>query len=364
MTLETVNDGRTRVRTIASARTWLESNAVDQLRKTANLPGMRLAVGLPDLHAGKNAPIGAAFVTTGCAYPTLVGSDIGCGVALYRTGLDARRARKSAWPGRLQGLDNPWDGPVADFLHARGVEPTEFDRALGTIGGGNHFAELQSIESISNAELAAAAGVDAASVYLCVHSGSRGFGQAVLSGHSSFEQYLAGHDHAVAWARANRELIAQRILECLDTTAAPIADVTHNWVERIEYEGEAAWLHRKGAAPSDRGLVMIPGSRGTFSYLVMPKDPTDASAWSLAHGAGRKWSRTDSRGKLKSRHTVKDLERTDLGSTVICEDRDLLYEEAPQAYKNITSVIGDLVDAGLMEVVATLRPMLTYKVRR
>jgi release factor H-coupled RctB family protein len=95
----------------------------------------------------------------------------------------------------------------------------------------------------------------------------------------------------------------------------------------------------------------------------MPKDPGERSAYSLAHGAGRKWSRTDSRARLEKRYSAKDLARTELGSHVICENKELLYQEAPQAYKNITTVIDDLVQAGLIEVVAILKPLITYKVR-
>lgn len=109
---------------------------------------------------------------------------------------------------------------------------------------------------------------------------------------------------------------------------------------------------------------MIPGSRGAFSYLVLPVDAGERSCYSLAHGAGRKWARTDSRARLEKRFTAKDLTRTDLGSHVICEDRELLYGEAPQAYKNITVVIDDLVREGLVQIVAQLRPVVTYKVRR
>ena len=96
----------------------------------------------------------------------------------------------------------------------------------------------------------------------------------------------------------------------------------------------------------------------------MPKEPNENSAFSLAHGAGRKWSRSDSRARLEKRFSAKDLTRTELGSRVICENRDLLYEEAPQAYKNITVVIKDLVNAGLIDVIAILKPLVTYKVRR
>ena len=80
------------VRVIASAKNWIEGAAVQQLEKTAALPGMRLAVGLPDLHPGKGSPIGAAYVVEGWLYPTLVGNDIGCGIGLWRTELRAAAA--------------------------------------------------------------------------------------------------------------------------------------------------------------------------------------------------------------------------------------------------------------------------------
>ena len=79
--------------------------------------------------------------------------------------------------------------------------------------------------------------------------------------------------------------------------------------------------------------------------------------------AGRKWTRTEARGRLERNYSVETLQRTELGGRVICEDKDLLYEEAPQAYKNINVVIRDLVDAGLVDVIATMRPLITYKMR-
>ncbi len=108
---------------------------------------------------------------------------------------------------------------------------------------------------------------------------------------------------------------------------------------------------------------MIPGSRGSFSYLVKPLGNGESRAWSLAHGAGRKWARSEARLRMRERFGKEQLVQTSLGSRVICGDRDLLYEEAPAAYKNIEAVIQDLVDAGLVSVIATFRPLLTYKTR-
>ena len=109
---------------------------------------------------------------------------------------------------------------------------------------------------------------------------------------------------------------------------------------------------------------MIPGSRGTYSYLVQPTREQTENAYSLAHGAGRKWKRSEAKGNLSRRYRVEDLTKTNLGSRVICEDKNLLYEEAPQAYKNIDIVIQDMVDEGLINVIAIYRPVITYKKRR
>lgn len=368
-----MSESKAEVRVIASSNSWIEGAAVQQLENTASLPGMKLAVGLPDLHPGKGSPIGAAFAVDGWLYPMLVGNDIGCGIGLWKTELNARKLKRDAWAESLRGLDDGWDGDARDFLHTRGTEPSGFEHSLGTIGSGNHFAELQSVESIANAEAAVQLGVTADSVYLCIHSGSRGFGEAILRQHVDQHKagglpvgsdegiaYLARHDHARRWAVANREVIATRMMERLKTHGTRLIDICHNFVE----QRESHWIHRKGAAPSTEGAVIIPGSRGAFTYMVMPRTETALSGFSLAHGAGRKWSRSDSRARLERRFSAKDLARTELGSHVICEDKELLYEEAPQAYKNITAVIADLVNAGLAEVVAVLKPLVTYKVRR
>ncbi len=158
-------------------------------------------------------------------------------------------------------------------------------------------------------------------------------------------------------------LIARRFLEALNAAYEPILDACHNSVTRIEIDGKICRLHRKGAAPSDKGPIVVPGSRGALSYLIDPVRDMKQSLWSLPHGAGRKWNRKSTQQRLKAKYSAKALTQTVLGSAVICEDRDLLYEEAPEAYKNIESVIADMVQAGLIKVLATLRPLITYKVR-
>jgi release factor H-coupled RctB family protein len=235
---------------------------------------------------------------------------------------------------------------------------------------------VQAIEDIQDTAAAAALGLDRDQLLLLVHSGSRGFGEAVLRRHieqfanggladGTPEQatYLALHDHAVAWATANRSLIAERVLRALGARADLVLDVAHNTVLPGELDGLSCWLHRKGATPADRVPVVIAGTRGTLSYVAAPAGDGAANLATLAHGAGRKWKRSEARGRLEDRFRAQDLSRTPLGGRVICEDKDLLYEEAPQAYKDVDRVVSDLVEAGAAIVVATLRPILTYKTR-
>jgi len=365
------------VRLFASAQSWIEGEAVRQLYATAKLDGVRHAVGFPDLHPGKGSPVGAAFVTEGVIYPHLIGGDIGCGMALFKTDLLQRKVKLDRIANQQFDLEHPWDESVADFLAACELESTEFDSALGTIGGGNHFAELQTVEKVLDAAEFKRLGLGKQQLVVLIHSGSRGLGDSILRAHvdrhfgngveaDSFaaEEYLRGHDFAVRWAKANRELIARRFAATLGAEAEYLWDGCHNSITRREHDGESIWVHRKGAVTADGDFVVIPGSRGSFSYLVKPNGDGESHAWSLAHGAGRKWARSDARQRMRERFSVSELAQTSLGGRVVCEERDLLYEEAPAAYKNIEDVIADLVAAGLVSVIATLRPLLTYKTRK
>ena len=362
------------VRLIANDRTWIEGRAVEQLIGVGNLAHVKRVVGLPDLHPGRGYPVGAAVLTEGAIYPALVGNDIGCGMGLWRTDCKASKARPEKWIRRLADIDAPlgpdWRDEVAAAKGSLGLPTVGDDAAMGTIGGGNHFAELQALDAIVDETASSELGLDPAVLYLLVHSGSRGLGQAILSGHlrdhghnsltpdmPDFDRYRTDHDRAMHWAAANRRMIAARIMEAVRGDAVPLLDVTHNMVEPA---GAGLWLHRKGASPTNRGPVMIPGSRGDHSYLVLPLDAS-ASLDTVAHGAGRKWARADCKARLSGRYRASELKRTKLGSHVLCEDRELLYEEAPEAYKPADSVVEALVDAGLVRVIARFRPVLTVK---
>lgn len=356
--------------------TWIEGDALQQLERTATLPGMMQVAGFPDLHPGKGGPVGAAMMAEGAVYPYLVGADVGCGMAMFATDLPTGKIKLEKWSKKLSGLEDPWEGDSAAWLASRGVDSEEFTSSLGTIGKGNHFAELLRVHDVTDKQAFAALGLDEKLLALLVHSGSRGLGQTVLRSHtdtfrdggldagsSEAVSYLGKHDTALAWATASRELIAFRFLEQLGSGYQHILDLSHNSVTQMEVDGTPCFLHRKGAAPSNQGAVIIPGSRGTLSYLVMPTGNQLNNLWSVAHGAGRKWGRNECEGRLRERYSAESLRRTNIGGYVICEDKDLLYEEAPQAYKNIDSIISDMVGFGLVSVVARFAPILTYKVR-
>ena len=369
------------VRLFTSDKSWIEGSALAQLHTTAALPGIRLAAGFPDLHPGKGVAVGAAFVSEGVFYPALAGNDIGCAMSFWATDLNARKLKLDRWAKKIVGLDRPWEGDLAGWRERFALPESPSDLGLGTIGGGNHFAELQVVEEIRDAAAFASLNLDKRQAALLIHSGSRGLGQAVyrelIAEHGAnplaadseaADSYLARHDHALRFAEANRALIASRFAEQIGADVRLVSDVVHNEVAREDWQGGPAFIHRKGAASSraaaKAGCVMIPGSRGSLSYLVEPTGDFDAAAWSLAHGAGRRWQRGYAKPRLSHKFRVEDLERTELGGRVICEDRELIYEEAPQAYKEIGQVIDDLVASGLVSVIAVYRPVLTYKVRR
>jgi release factor H-coupled RctB family protein len=369
-------DGRAPVHLFASTNSWIEGKAVQQLHHVAGQDGILAVAGMPDLHPGKYGPVGCGILADRL-YPQFVGSDIGCGMGLFQLDIAARKLRLDKLAERLHVLDERWTGDAEHALAEAGLAGAGFEASLGSIGGGNHFCEFQAIEEILAPEAAAKAGLDPAAVYLLVHSGSRGLGYAILErqliqgqaalslasedGHG----YMTEHDRAVAWAALNRRIIAMRAAEASRADAAGIVDLSHNFVELLPAgDGAPALaLHRKGAAPSDRGPVPVPGSRGTLSYLVEPLAASRAETLaSLAHGAGRKYDRASTHGRIAGKKSdLARLARNPFGGLVVCEDRDLLLEESPDAYKNIDRVIADLVDFGLGRVAATFRPLVTFK---
>ncbi len=237
---------------------------------------------------------------------------------------------------------------------------------MGTIGGGNHFVELTKITWIDHNFC----DLSTQQFYILAHSGSRGFGGKIQqdflnqNGHKGIEaksikakQWLELQENAIQYAQNNRQIIAEKMANILRTNITLISDAPHNI---LKMHGEH-WLHYKGATDAYAlKPIMILGSRGSASYLVQPSAMIKHTGFGLAHGAGRKWARSDVAKRMK-KYDYKNLTRTALKSHVICTDKKLLVEEVPEAYKNIEQVVADLRHYNLCKPIAKFEPVITFK---
>ncbi len=405
-TPQTRDEPSPRARIVANPDVWLEGEAIRQLHATAADPDCVRAVGMPDLHPGPGTPIGAAFAFARSLRPGLIGSDAGCGaivVATHGSKFSAsteRRARiefdddplshlsaddlcHAAWkhgPGGLLEFDLP--DAVAAIVEGLGHDDLEVASGplpeahlpgmLGSIGGGNHFAEVGRVSSVVEPEAAAGLGLRPRMLAVLCHSGSRGLGKA-LSDRWAAEhldvgnaaEYLAALAGAVRFARANRVVLAWRVLRALGlarrSKIAGAFDVVHNTVTNECCGGDSLWIHRKGCAPAKRGQpTVVLGSRGARSWVMRGRGNDDGLS-SVAHGAGRKMRRSEARDKLRTRYRRKELSKSANGAIAICDDTKLLYEEHPDVYKAIEPVVASLEDAELADRVASIEPLLTVK---
>lgn len=348
---------------ISNRNNWIEQAAKDQLLGVSRLPGVVRTVGLPDLHPGKS-PVGIAVLSQGRFYPHLIGNDIGCGMSLFDTGVKLKKFRQDKWMTRLNYIRELGDIPVNNPYE----EECPF-RDLGTIGSGNHFAEFQCVEKVYDEAVTEQLGIRKDRVHLLIHSGSRGYGQEILKryfepegleeGSMKAVSYLEEHDRALLWSDRNRLVTAKKLLNCLgvDDTLELLLECCHNYLEQTP----DGWLHRKGSVSAKKGAVVIPGSRGSLTYLCVPSGDTDISLDSLSHGAGRKWARSICKSRIGSKYDRDSIRSTKLKSRVVCHDTNLLFQEAPEAYKNVEQVIQSLQDYGLIQVAAVFRPLITYK---
>ena len=396
---------RANTRIVATPEVWIEGEAVRQLDDVASDPDCAVAVGMPDLHPGPGIPIGAAFAFAQTIHPRLVGSDAGCGALVVglakvkRTSSLERRVRSEFERAPHQGFDldalcrASWSlGPaaIADFHDSEAVcalsqwvgdddlcrsselPSSVFGSALGTIGGGNHFAEIGLVKDIADRDVAGELGLFKGSIVVLCHSGSRGLGKALadkwrhkgLDGATAGD-YLAELAGAVRFARANRVLLAARLLNALGVARSSkivcAFDCVHNDVNYEACGDQSLWVHRKGCAPARAGeLAVVLGSRGAPSWIVRGTGNAHGLS-SVAHGAGRKMRRSEARQKIRARYRRKQLQRTGSGGTIICDDTKLLYEEHPDAYKDIGPIIDSLEQAKLADRILSIEPLLTVK---
>jgi tRNA-splicing ligase RtcB len=382
-----------------------EDEARRQLSNVARLPFIhKWVAAMPDVHAGLGATVGSVIASRKAVIPAAVGVDIGCGMIAVRTSLRAeqlpddlapvRHAIEAAVPhGRTDhGGKNDrgaWGAPPDAHLAAwAALEPgylqivdkhqsaglTMRVHQLGTLGTGNHFIELCLDE--------------ANAVWMMLHSGSRGVGNRIGTyfierakadmrrwfiqlpdedlaylpeGSEHFDDYL----HAVHWAqeyaRVNRELMMQSVIDALRGlgTLPPFearleaVNCHHNYVSREKHFGENVIVTRKGAVRARLGeLGIIPGSMGAKSFIVRGKGNPD-SFCSCSHGAGRAMSRT------KARKVFSLADHVAATEGVECRKDVDVIDETPGAYKSIDAVMA--AQADLVDIVYTLRQVVCVK---
>lgn len=433
---------------VYASETMLESilhdRSIHQLMNVATLPGIRkYAIAMPDVHEGYGFPIGGVAAVDpnddGVISPGGIGYDINCGVRLLRSrksfadlapiikelahsiarGVPSGVGRGG--PVRLKDRDidrilehgaaravEMGYGVEDDLAHIEsggrldGADPALVSQAarerghdqLGTIGSGNHFVEVDRIDTIYDEDEATRLGLALDGIVIQIHTGSRGLGHQVATDYlrvmtkamqrhhitvadrelacapvrsSEGERYLGAMAAAANFAFANRQLITAAIRrawkhELPDDQVDIIYDVAHNVAKAERYPdvGEVV-VHRKGATRAFPGQpVLIPGSMGTASYLLLGQEAAMTQSFgSSCHGAGRVMSRTKARHEIRAEE-LKDRLRA-LGIVFEAGSSKGLVEEAPEAYKDIDAVIDVVAKAGIAKKVARFRPIAVIK---
>ena len=359
------------IKIISDEKNWMESEAIHQLEKVAAYRGVTAAVAFPDLHPGR-VPVGMAIAAEGIIYPHLIGNDIGCGMSFYRLGVEGRKisAEKAA-----QGLKNA----LAEENAAIAPDDlgTPYASALGTVGSGNHFAEMGEVFEIHDAALAERLGLSKREATLIVHSGSRGYGQHIYEktletpniiagfeeGTEPYTRYIEMLRDALQWSKKNRAFIAENFLKQgkIRAKAIKLCESVHNTISKDSVHGKTVHIHRKGASEAYDEPLIIPGSRDSLSYVVLPLPACEDTCFSVAHGAGRKWNRTFCKGRLDKKYTKSSCVTEKYRSRFVYPDREAIYEEAPEGYKDIAHVIEIMERHGLIRVIAAVKPLVTFK---
>ena len=379
------------------AKTWskienIECGALKQIETACSLPFVfkHIAV-MPDCHTGYSCPIGSVIATKNVVVPFFVGVDIGCGMCAVRTPLTyidtdtlkkiINEIREVIPVGKNHHKEKQkWDGFMkAPFIDVIGREWQSAQYQLGTLGGGNHFIEIQK-------------GSDGF-IWIMIHSGSRNFGYKIAKEYNKIAQglctkwysnipvfkgedglaflpldtqegqdYLEVMNYAVDFALANRELMMNRILKCFTDnftriiTRDKIINIAHNYAVMEHHFNNNVMIHRKGATSAQKDLIgIIPGSQGTSSFIVKGKGNPD-SFNSCSHGAGRAMSRTKAKAELNLEEEQKKLETQGIIHSIRSQAQ---LDEAISAYKDINIVMEEQKD--LVDIVVELKPLAVIK---
>lgn len=431
--------------------------SLEQLANVSTLPGIaRFALGMPDMHEGYGFPVGGVAATRapdGVISPGGIGFDINCGVRLLASNLnrgeigsldglvhELSRSVPTGYgrQGRLELTDADLDdvlnfgcphliarhgvGDSSDlcFLESGGaLEQADSEKVserakhrgknqLGTLGGGNHFLEVQVVDKVFDEEAASAFGLHRGQVTVLLHSGSRGLGHQVCTDYVRVmdeeldrtgvrlvdrqlaaaplsstigQDYFAAMCAAANFAWCNRQVLTQtvrqvfeRTLKRLQPELSVVYDVCHNIAKLEAFGSESFCVHRKGATrafgpghpeiPEEYRQVgqpiFIPGSMGTHSFVLSGQTRAEeVSLNSTCHGAGRALSRGAAKRRVKGAQLRKELLRQ--GIVVRCASNAELAEEAPIAYKDVERVVNVVERARIARKVARLRPLGVLK---
>ncbi|HNY63780.1 MAG TPA: RtcB family protein [Bacteroidales bacterium] len=375
---------------------WLDDiddNTLYQAQNLANLPfAFKHVCLMPDAHSGYGMPIGGVLAADGVIVPNAVGVDIGCGMCAVKTDLKFIPNIQKKLGKIVEEIRKKI--PVG-FTHHKNYQdeelmPQNYDienmpvvkkeyksalKQLGTLGGGNHFIEIQKDKEKM--------------IWIMIHSGSRNIGKQVADHYNKIAKklnamwyssvnpkadlaflpfntdeahsYYNEMKYCVEFALANRKLMLTRVQEVLadffpKIDYGEIINIAHNYATWENHFGKNVIVHRKGATSAHKGeLGIIPGSQGTKSYIVEGLGNPESFS-SCSHGAGRIMGRNEAIRSLSLEDEIKKLDKKGIVHSIKSQ-KDL--DEAPSAYKNIVQVMMDQED--LVEIKVELSPLAVVK---
>lgn len=372
----------------------VEESAMCQIENLTTLPFLyhHLAI-MPDVHAGMGMPIGGVLACDGAVIPNAVGVDIGCGMCAVKTNwkvedIPTHVIRKEIMKGIREriplGMDHHKEAQDKKYLpEGHNIDKMEIVKRrqaailheVGTLGGGNHFIELQKDEE--------------GNMWIMIHSGSRNLGKKVCDyynnlaaslnkiwhsvvspeihlpflaqGTEEFDMYWNEMRYCIDFAFCNRKLMMERIQEVIADSLKgiefePMINIAHNYASLEHHFGNDVIVRRKGATLASEGIIgIIPGSQGTASYIVKGLGNPD-SFCSCSHGAGRVLSRKSAIKTLDMAKEVANLESKGIVHAIRCQND---MQEASGAYKDIEEVIANELD--LVKVKTKLLPIAVIK---
>ncbi len=365
----------------------IEPQALQQAINLSNHPKIHHRVALmPDAHYGAGACIGSVFGTEDCVIPSAIGYDLGCGVCALETDLDSdpdfiRQAAdivSKVIPLGFKGHKERQEWYGFDVYESRNSELTKEIKEnapfkLGTIGSGNHFIEFQHDKN--------------GKMWIMIHSGSRNIGHKIatyycrlakklnpcdidsalswLDIHTpEFDGYIEDMGFALSYAFENRKRMMEKVLGIVSNLVdkrdlsftfdlSKMINIHHNYANLEYHFGKTVMMHRKGATLARKDTIgIIPGSMASGSYIVRGLGNKNSFS-SCSHGAGRAMSRTQAKKVLSDSDVVNAL------NGVYVKAPGSIKDEAPQAYKDIHSVMKDQRD--LIEIVTELTPVAVVK---